>query len=203
MSILMIISGKKSKEWKNDIIEKIDKINLDNEEYDIEQEIQEIIDCNNDLKKIHFDLKKLETSLKNDNEEEFIKLLSYIHFEDLLIIKKNYDKSEKYKLFFDITNCKFCKEIKLILLGLFYHNFELNCYFIHEAIQKNEKDEAIDILSEYQQEWAIKIKKTYSEMIGKDLLKYIKDDEDIDEDIKIYLSFLLSNYFFPKIHNDE
>ena len=70
-------------------------------------------------------------------------------------------------------------------------------------LKKNEKDKAIDILSEYEQERAIKIKKIYSEMFGKDLLKYIKDDEDIDEDIKIYLSFLLSNYFFPKIHNDE
>ena len=34
------------------------------------------------------DIKKLETYLKNGNEGECVKLLSYIHFEDLLIIKK-------------------------------------------------------------------------------------------------------------------
>ena len=50
---------------------------------------------------------------------------------------------------------------------------------------------------------SIKIKKIYSEIFEKDLFKNFKDDKDIDEDIKIYLSFLLSNYFFPEIHNDE
>ena len=46
---------KKSKEEKN-IIEKIDKINLNDKKFDIKQEI---IDCNNDLKKIDFNWKLL------------------------------------------------------------------------------------------------------------------------------------------------
>ena len=52
---------------------------------------------NNIIEKNYFDLKKLKTYLKNSNEKEFIKLLSYTHFEDLLIIKKEYDEYKKYK----------------------------------------------------------------------------------------------------------
>lgn len=85
------------------------------------------------------------------------------------------------------------------MLGLFYNNLELQCYFIHESIEKNKKDELIGILSECWREDAIK--KIYLEMFKKDLLENIKNDKCIDEDIKIYLSFLLSSYFLPKIKN--
>ena len=40
-------------------------------------------------------------------------------------------------------------------------------------------------------------------MFGKDLLNNIKNDKYIDEDIKIYLSFLLSSYFFPEIKKNK
>ena len=36
-----------------------------------------------------------------------------------------------------------------------------------------------------------------------DLFKNIKDDNDIDEDIKIYISFLLFSCFFLEIHNNK
>ena len=154
------------------------------------------------LYKNYFDLKKLKTYLKNSNEKEFIKLLSYTHFEDLLIIKKEYDEYKKYKLFFDINNCDFCEEIKLMLLGLFYDNLELKCFFIHKINGKN-KNKLIEILSEFSHSEAIKIKKIYLEMFGKDLLNNIKNDKCINEDIKIYLSFLLSSYFFPEIKKNK
>ena len=190
---------KNNKEQKNNIIEKIDKINLNDKKMDIKQEI---IDCNNNFKKNYFDLKKLKTYLKNSNEKEFIKLLSYTHFEDLLIIKKEYDEYKKYKLFFDINNCDFREEIKLMLLGLFYDNLELKCFFIHKINEKN-KNKLIEILSEFSHSEAIKIKKIYLEMFGKDLLNNIKNDKCINEDIKIYLSFLLSSYFFPEIKKNK
>ena len=68
---------------------KIDKINLNDKKFNIKQNVE----CTdkkfrqNDGNDI--DLKKLETCLKNGNEGEFIKLLFFVHFEELLIIKKS------------------------------------------------------------------------------------------------------------------
>ena len=81
---------KNNKEQKNGIIEKINKINLNDKKFDIKQDVK-CADKKYDIRQNNDNgnnLNKLETYLKNGNEKEFIKLLSYAHFEDLLIIKK-------------------------------------------------------------------------------------------------------------------
>ena len=137
-------------------------------------------------------MKKLESFLKNKNEEKITELLSYTHLEDLLIIKKIYDKNMRYKLFLDINNCIYTEEIKIILWVLFYDNLDLWCYFIHKGITENKK-ELIQILFESSHHDASKIKKKYFGMFKEDILKNIKTDECT----RIFLSFLTSNYFFP------
>ncbi len=82
------------------------------------------------------------------------------------------------------------KNSNFFLLGIFHEKIDIECYLI----QKDRYNDKIDILSNYDHRIALKIKKIYYELFKLNIL-----DKFNDKSLRKYMSFLLSDYFFPDI----
>ena len=134
------------------------------------------------------EIEKLKNSLIKKNKKEIINILSYKYFNDFINIKNNYNKFFSNNLFVDISNFK--KKFKLFLIGIF-DVLDLKVYLIHKSLKHKKKD-FLDILFKLDHTGALKIKKRYFEIYGKNL-----ENEFKNADTLIYMTHLLSNYFFP------
>jgi len=134
------------------------------------------------------EIERLKNSLKKKNKQEIINILSYKYFNDFINIKNNYNKSFSNTLFIDISNFK--KKFKLFLIGIF-DTLDLKVYLIHKSLKHKKKD-FLNILFKLDHTNALKIKKRYFEIYGKNLENEFKNDDTF-----IYIMHLLSNYFFP------
>jgi len=131
--------------------------------------------------------KQLNEALKKQNKNSIINLLSFKYFNELLIIKNNYNILF-YSLFDDI--CNFKKEFKMFLIGLF-DILDFKSYLLYKGFLKKERN-SLDILFECDHINALKIKKRYSKIFKKNI-----EDKINDKNTLKYLSYLLSDYFFP------
>ena len=134
------------------------------------------------------DIEKLKNSLIKKNKKEIINILSYKYFNDFITMKNNYNKSFSNTLFVDIS--RFKKKFKLFLIGIF-DVLDLKVYLIHKSLKHKKKD-FLNILFKLDHINSLKIKERYFEIYNKKF-----ENEFEDDDTRIYITHLLSNYFFP------
>lgn len=140
------------------------------------------------------EIEKLKNYLIKKNKKEIINLLSYKYFNDFITIKNNYNKSFSDSLFTDINNFK--KKFKLFLIGIF-DVLDLKVYLIHKSL-KHKKNDFVNVLFKLDHTNALKIKKRYFEIYGKNLKDEFKNDDTF-----IYMTHLLSDYSFPNVKKKD
>ena len=139
------------------------------------------------------DIQKFRNLIMNNKQKEIIDMLSFRELEEFLHVKNLYNKS--FNILSDIK-AFLKKDFKLFLMGIFFDSLDFRSYLIHKNIKKKILWE---FLYEYDHKTAIELKKRYFLMFNKSLL----DEFKIDDNMFRYMSYLLSDYFFPRISEKE
>ena len=139
------------------------------------------------------DIQKFRNLIINNKQKEIIDMLSFRELEEFLNIKNIYNQS--FNMLTDIK-AYLKKDFKLFLIGIFFDALDFRSYLIHKNIKKKILWE---LLYEYDHITAIELKKRYFLMFNKSLL----DEFKIDDNMFSYMSYLLSDYFFPSVSEKE
>ena len=138
-------------------------------------------------------IQKFRNLIINNKQKEIIDMLSFRELEEFLNLKNIYNQS--FNMLTDIK-AYLKKDFKLFLIGIFFDALDFRSYLIHKNIKKKILWE---LLYEYDHITAIELKKRYFLMFNKSLL----DEFKIDDNMFSYMSYLLSDYFFPSVSEKE